>query len=727
MWVLSPPLALPGHGGVVLEAVEPAADEGVAALDLVVEEGEGEVGVHRLDPEGEAGEFDGEGVEVDAVNAALDDEALEAGADAVLGRLSVLGAMARGGFVDAGNVLQELDEPGGDGRIGVAPADRAVGVLDEPAVGEERIVEGGGEVAQAADHKGARATRGVADLEVEDLGRGAGEERGVGPGHVAERLEGAADGGLGQGGFGVEGATALARAAEADEVVLAGEHQLGDQDLVGARLHLLAVGPFALGGHLAAGLRDEIPGHHSPAGPTVGAVAIAAGLVALVEEHGVERGGEDGGDGGSGVFLGGVGLVGFCIGVVGVSVGFGFFAGGVLRGGAHLRYEPGEGLVIHLLEPGEGQRGLGADVEEEDGDARLDPSELVVEQALVEDADVLGVELGEVHGRHDESGAAALAHLDGGAGDEVEHGGDDAIGNGIAGVLERGERAQDGIGRLDVAGGEEAAAVRGDDELLVGGTAIEKTEQREEAGPGGVAIAQALDVAAAFAVEVLNEPGEGIGVVVDGVAAGQEVAVLGEEEHHEAHDEADGGDVDIAVGDGLGAGGGGVGADLVYGGVGFAQEELDGLAHAFAEGGGEFGLAAAGGEDRFDEVGVRALGRRSDGIAAEEEAQGVDLGAGPAFGEPRTGCPTRTKRRRSAPAWMRRHWKPLVRRATRRLLRRRYSTTRASEPAAPAEAETRGLVAGGGVGGGVVGQEHRGGRAPLGSCQRRRGLMISAG
>ena len=45
---------LPGHHGVVPELVEPGADEGVAALDLVVEEAEGQSTVHGLDPQRQA-------------------------------------------------------------------------------------------------------------------------------------------------------------------------------------------------------------------------------------------------------------------------------------------------------------------------------------------------------------------------------------------------------------------------------------------------------------------------------------------------------------------------------------------------------------------------------------------------------------------------------------------------------------------------------------------------
>jgi hypothetical protein len=63
----------------VEELVEPCSDESVAAFDFVIEEGEGEVAVHGFDPEGESAEFDGEWIEVNAVDAAFDDVPFEDG------------------------------------------------------------------------------------------------------------------------------------------------------------------------------------------------------------------------------------------------------------------------------------------------------------------------------------------------------------------------------------------------------------------------------------------------------------------------------------------------------------------------------------------------------------------------------------------------------------------------------------------------------------------------
>ena len=74
---------LPSHHRIMLELVEPGADEAVAALDLVVEERERQCAVHRLDPEGQAAQFHREGIKIHTIDAALDDmtpeDRLEAG------------------------------------------------------------------------------------------------------------------------------------------------------------------------------------------------------------------------------------------------------------------------------------------------------------------------------------------------------------------------------------------------------------------------------------------------------------------------------------------------------------------------------------------------------------------------------------------------------------------------------------------------------------------------
>jgi hypothetical protein len=125
-------------GDAVFEHVEVEdADEGIAAADAVVEEGEGFAVAMGFEPEGDAAQFDGEGVFVDAVDAVGDD---------------VAGGFAdpfRGGFVFAGaDFGQFLAEPAGGGEEEVAGAaggvehsDAQKGVLSE-SVREKRVASG---------------------------------------------------------------------------------------------------------------------------------------------------------------------------------------------------------------------------------------------------------------------------------------------------------------------------------------------------------------------------------------------------------------------------------------------------------------------------------------------------------------------------------------------------------------------------------------------------------
>ena len=78
------PFTLPRHNGVVLETVEPASDERIANLHFVIEETKGQTRIHGFDPEGQATKLDGELIEIDAVEAALDDVTTEVRAQVVV-------------------------------------------------------------------------------------------------------------------------------------------------------------------------------------------------------------------------------------------------------------------------------------------------------------------------------------------------------------------------------------------------------------------------------------------------------------------------------------------------------------------------------------------------------------------------------------------------------------------------------------------------------------------
>ena len=174
------PLAsgLPGEGADLLEA---QADEGVAVPQGVVEEGEWAVAGQGEEPEAELGELDGRLVLVDAVEAALGDEAP-----------GVEDGVLVGGV--AGDVLEAaFAGPRGDELVA--------------------------EVAARGDEEGAGAHGGVADLELEELIRGGGVAHGG-----EEGLEGALDDGGAEAARGVvaAGAAALGAGLE-DELAGAGE------------------------------------------------------------------------------------------------------------------------------------------------------------------------------------------------------------------------------------------------------------------------------------------------------------------------------------------------------------------------------------------------------------------------------------------------------------------------------------------------------------------------
>lgn len=122
--LLVAPLALPGEERVVAVPVERPAGEGVPGLQLVVEALERERAVERLDPEGELGRLDGERVEVDAVEAALDDVALQAREEARL-EVGVVGEAWEKLLDEAAGGRDPLGKRDDDARPGAVRATRA--------------------------------------------------------------------------------------------------------------------------------------------------------------------------------------------------------------------------------------------------------------------------------------------------------------------------------------------------------------------------------------------------------------------------------------------------------------------------------------------------------------------------------------------------------------------------------------------------------------------------
>ena len=124
-------VALDGGEGVVGEAggdeVGGGAEEAVAGADVVVEEAEGLAGIDGLEPEGDAAEFDGHGVDVHAVEAAAGDLAE--------GVAVVVGADGSVGGAEFGEFFGEA-AGGGEEEVAGAAGGIADGEAQESLTGE---------------------------------------------------------------------------------------------------------------------------------------------------------------------------------------------------------------------------------------------------------------------------------------------------------------------------------------------------------------------------------------------------------------------------------------------------------------------------------------------------------------------------------------------------------------------------------------------------------------
>ena len=136
------------------------ADQRVAAAEVVVKERERRADGEAVEPEGDLGQFDGERVLVDAVNAALEYEAAD---DGLVGQLGLVHHPA--GLVGA---LQDVGANGGH----AVQQGRVVGVVAVQPVGDgggefDQVGDVVGEEVDGADEEVAAAHGGVQHLEIE--------------------------------------------------------------------------------------------------------------------------------------------------------------------------------------------------------------------------------------------------------------------------------------------------------------------------------------------------------------------------------------------------------------------------------------------------------------------------------------------------------------------------------------------------------------------------------
>ena len=241
-------------------------------------------------------------------------------------------------------------------------------------------------------------------------------------------------------------------------------------------------------------------------------------------------------------------------------------------------------------------------------------ADLQFEQALIDVADLL-------HVQGAEGEAAALAAddhvLDGAEHPQhgaVVHGGRPGRGGGRASV---GAAFEPWI----AVGVEQAAAVGGQPQVLVGDTGVDGAGDCEEPVPGGGSLAEHRAEAVGL-LQLLDEVADAVGSDVEVVVAGQQAALLGEQQEHDPHHHRDDAGVEVVVADAGQERGVRFAVELVE----RRDEELDGLADLAAELLGDLFLAFEGFGEQGGELVLRLSGLETGaGEQGDEAFQGLWL------------------------------------------------------------------------------------------------------
>jgi len=126
---------------------------------------------------------------------------------------------------------------------------------------------------------------------------------------------------------------------------------------------------------------------------------------------------------------------------------------------------------------------------------------------------------------------------------------------------------------------------------------VDKPEEREHPRPGVPRAGQTVAAARRGFLQFLEQAGQAVGAMVEGIVARQQLARLGEEHDHRTHHDAHGGAVDVGRID--------AGALLLQDLTVALHKQLDRLAHALAKDGRQLGLPLAAVEDGFQQRGRR--------------------------------------------------------------------------------------------------------------------------
>ncbi|MBK6940545.1 MAG: hypothetical protein IPH13_10140 [Planctomycetes bacterium] len=284
----------------------------------------------------------------------------------------------------------------------------------------------------------------------------------------------------------------------------------------------------------------------------------------------------------------------------------------------HLLEQVGEVLVVHSFEARQRERGLIADREEDDGVTAGSGLQFEVEQAFVQDPDVLARQVREVDWRGDPRTGASLADLHARARDALEELTDGGVRNRRqlrveAGGLEDTQGASQIVTSFRVSQREQLAAVGRNRQARMVRSSGHQVEERQDARPCVIRTRKSVSASRGNGLQLVEESTEAVRTVIDRVVARQQFARLGEQHDHHAHDDAARGAVNL--------GGFNVGAAFVQRVAVRLDEKLDGFADALAKDGREFRLPFAAVEDRLEQGRRRVLAGVSPERGSEQGAQ----------------------------------------------------------------------------------------------------------